>query len=71
MGGSLRREVLLALVAVSTGCLILAFAVLRVFLFPTFGELQTRIADNDVARFDQALASAFAELERINRDHAE
>jgi signal transduction histidine kinase/DNA-binding response OmpR family regulator len=71
LGTSLRGEVLAVLVAATSGCLLLAFAVLRVFLFPTFDELQTRITDNDVARVDQVLASAFDELERINRDHAE
>ena len=71
LGTSLRSEVLTVLVVATSGCLLLAFAVLRTFLFPAFDELQTRIADNDVARVDQVLASAFDELERINRDYAE
>ncbi|HEY5658135.1 MAG TPA: response regulator [Myxococcota bacterium] len=71
MGTSLRSEVLMVLVAATTGCLILAFAVLRIFLFPAFGELQTRIADNDMARVDQALAGVYEVLGAANRDLAE
>jgi signal transduction histidine kinase/DNA-binding response OmpR family regulator len=68
---SLRSKMLLLLVAATAGCLALAYGALSAFLFPAFGNLQLRIADNDVARANQSIRAVYDTLDAANRDVAE